>query len=107
MLPALMVVLAAALWAVGAVGVQLKCVDAARAGARAAARGEPLDQVRGRVMDAAPPGAAVEVSRGADITRVEVSAQVKPPWGPVLPSVEVNATAVSATEAGVEAEGGG
>ncbi|MEU7003704.1 TadE family type IV pilus minor pilin [Nonomuraea sp. NPDC046570] len=104
-LPALMVVLAAALWAVGAVEAHLKCVDAARAGARAAARGEPLDQVRSRVSNAAPPGASVEINREAGTTRVEVSAPIKPPWGPTLPAVDVSATAVSATEPGAEEAG--
>ncbi|MDP9241529.1 MAG: pilus assembly protein, partial [Actinomycetota bacterium] len=39
-LPVLVFLLAVALGAVGAVTAQLRCVDAAREGARAAARGE-------------------------------------------------------------------
>ncbi|GAA3108961.1 TadE family type IV pilus minor pilin [Streptosporangium carneum] len=101
-LPALIVVLAAALWAVAVVGAQLECVDAARAGARAASRGEPLERVRGGVLAAAPPGARVTVTRGAEVTRVEVFASVAPGWGSSLPGVTVHATAVSATEPGGE-----
>ncbi|MEV8636728.1 TadE family type IV pilus minor pilin [Streptosporangium sp. NPDC051023] len=101
-LPALVVVLAAALWAVAVVGAQLECVDAAWAGARAASRGEPLDRVRGGVLAAAPPGARVTVTRSVKITLVEVSASIAPRWGASLPGVTVHATAVSATEPGVE-----
>ncbi|WP_406319298.1 pilus assembly protein [Streptosporangium sp. NBC_01639] len=104
-LPALVVVLAAALWAVAAIGAQLECVDAARAGARAASRGESLEQVRGGARSAAPAGAHVVVSRGAETTRVEVSARVRPRWGVSLPSVTVRAVAVSATEPGAYTPG--
>ncbi|MEV4094563.1 TadE family type IV pilus minor pilin [Streptosporangium saharense] len=101
-LPALVVVLAAALWAVAAAGVRLECVDAARAGARAASRGEPLDRVRGGVLAAVPTGAQVTVTRGPETTRVEVSVTVTPGWGVSLPGITVHATAVSATEPGAE-----
>lgn len=98
MLPALMVVLAAALWAVQAVEAQLECVDAARAGARAAARGEPLDQVRNLVQAATRPGAQISLARGPDVTTVEVGVEVGPAWGPDLPSVRITASATSPTE---------
>ncbi|WP_336212139.1 TadE family type IV pilus minor pilin [Nonomuraea sp. LPB2021202275-12-8] len=98
MLPALMVVLAAALWAIQAVAVQLECVDAARAAARAAARGEPLDQVRALVRSATRPEAQIEMSRDPEETRIEVSVEVRPPWGPALPAVRVTASATAATE---------
>ena len=101
-LPALMVVLGAGLWAVAAVEARLECVDAARAGARAASRGESLERVRGGVLSVAPPGAVVTVARSAEVTRVEVSANVKPRWGASLPGVTVHATAVSITEPGLE-----
>lgn len=101
-LPAVVVMLAAALWGVAAVGAQLECVDAARMGARAASRGESLERVRGGVLAAAPAGAHVMVTRSAEVTRVEVSASVRPRWGASLPAVTVRATAVSATEPGAE-----
>ncbi|MFG1748772.1 TadE family type IV pilus minor pilin [Streptosporangium sandarakinum] len=100
-LPAVVVVLAAALWAVAAVGAQLQCVDAARAGARAAARGEPAERVRADVLALAPAGASVRVDVTAETVRVEVAARVRPRWGSTLPAVEVGASAVAAPEPGV------
>lgn len=97
-LPALMVVLAAALWAIQAVGVQLECVDAARAAARAAARGEPLDKVRELVQSATHPNARVDISRNPESTKVEVSVEVRPAWGVSLPAVQVAASATADTE---------
>ncbi|MFF0575225.1 TadE family type IV pilus minor pilin [Streptosporangium saharense] len=105
-LPALVVVLAAALWAVTVAGARLECVDAARAGARAASRGESLERVRSGVLAAAPAGARVTVTRGPETTRVEVSVTVTPGWGTSLPGIIVHATAVSATEPGAEQPGG-
>lgn len=98
MLPALMVVLAAALWAIQAVGAQLECVDAARAAVRAAARGEPLDQVRDLVRTATRPDADVAVSRESELTKVHVTVEVRPSWGLSLPPVRVSATATADTE---------
>ncbi|MEV0145161.1 MULTISPECIES: TadE family type IV pilus minor pilin [unclassified Nonomuraea] len=97
-LPALMVVLAAALWTVQAVGAQLECVDAARVGARAAARGEPLDQVREVVRSATRSDAQVEVSRGPERTHVKVAVDVRPAWGAAFPAIRVSASASAATE---------
>ncbi|WP_196450349.1 TadE family type IV pilus minor pilin [Planomonospora sp. ID82291] len=99
-LPALMVVLAVGLWAIAVVGAQLECVDAARAGARAASRGETLERVRSGVLAAAPAGARAEVTRDAERVRVEVRAGVRPRWGLSLPEVTVHAIAVSVTEPG-------
>ncbi|MFC7717733.1 TadE family type IV pilus minor pilin [Nonomuraea recticatena] len=99
-LPALMVVLAAALWAVTVVNAHLRCVDAARAGARAAARGEPIAKVQELARTVAPPGAQVDIRRGADMTRVQVTTHIKPSWASALPPIEVKAAASSATEPG-------
>ncbi|WP_331459463.1 TadE family type IV pilus minor pilin, partial [Nonomuraea sp. SBT364] len=84
-LPALMIVLAAALWAIQAAAVHLECVDAARTAARAAARGEPLDQVRALVHSAVRPSAHVAITRNPDQTTVRISVDVRPPWGPAPP----------------------
>ena len=97
-LPALVVVLAGALWAIQAVGAQLECVDAARAAARAAARGEPLEQVRDLVHSAVQPEAQVTVSRDPEHTKVQITLQVRPAWGPELAAVEVSASATADTE---------
>ncbi|GAA5076334.1 Flp pilus assembly protein TadG [Thermocatellispora tengchongensis] len=99
-LPALMAVLAGALWMVAVVGAQLECVDAARAGARAAARGESLEEVRRIAARLAPAGAEIAIDRGAETSKVEVSATVRPKWGEALPSVTVESVAVAATEPG-------
>lgn len=96
-----MVALAAALWAIAVVGAQLECVDAARAGARAAARGESIDAVRAAIARSGPPGVWIKVSVGETLTRVEVSVTVRPRWGVVFPGVQVKASAAAATERGV------
>ncbi|WP_141704336.1 TadE family type IV pilus minor pilin [Planobispora rosea] len=103
-LPALIVILAAGLWAVAVVEAQLECADAARSGARAASRGEPLEWVRDGVRAAAPVGARVKITRDAGRARVEVSAGVRPRWGLSLPEVAVRAVAVSAVEPGAGQE---
>ncbi|MFC4529766.1 TadE family type IV pilus minor pilin [Sphaerisporangium dianthi] len=102
-LPSLALVLGAALWAITAVGAHLECVDAARAGARAAARGEALEAVRQAAGSAAPPGAAVSVTLDARQSRVTITASIRPSWAIGMPPVRVGASAVSATEWGVEA----
>src|SRR6185312_9256918 len=61
-LPALVVLLGAALWAIAVAGAQVRCVDAARDGARAAARGEPDSAVVAVAKLAGPPGCDVEVN---------------------------------------------
>ncbi len=53
-LPVLLLVLAAVVAAVLVVGAQLRCVDAAREGARAAARGEDPAAVQALVARVAP-----------------------------------------------------
>ena len=83
-LPTLAVV-AAALVALGHVGVaQLRCVDAARAAARLAAREESPSLVRARAEAAAPAGASVVVLAGRQVA-VRVTAPVMLPFGIALP----------------------
>jgi len=93
-LPALLLLLLAGLTAVGAVTAKGQCVDAAREGALAGARGEPASAAAARV---APPGATVEVGAGADEVTVEVRASVRL-LGARLPAISVHGTAVSARE---------
>ncbi|TKJ31970.1 pilus assembly protein TadE [Blastococcus sp. CCUG 61487] len=98
-LPVLLLVLAAAIAAVSVLGAHLRCVDAAREGARAAARGEAtavVVELAGRV---APTGAVVTVSAdGADV-RVTVTARVTP-LGPLPVGRQVAASAVAVREPG-------
>ena len=104
-LPALVLVTVAALWGVTAAAAQVRCVDAVRAGARAAARGEPLPAVRAVVAGAAPAGARVGVSRGPETTRVEVAVALRPPVLSGLPALGLRARAVASTEPGVPPSG--
>ena len=98
-LPVLLLVLGGAVAAVTVVGGQLRCVDAAREGARAAARGEPVAVVTGLAGRAAPDGATVSVEEDGDEVRVTVAA-VGAPLGPVPLEVTVEAEAVALREPG-------
>lgn len=89
-----MLLLFAGLAAVAAVSTQLQCVDAAREGAIAAARGDPGPAAAARI---APDGSDVDVTVGADTVTVTVRALVAMPGGH-LPAVTVRATAVAARE---------
>lgn len=74
-LPALVLFSMALVWALLVAAAQIQCVDAARAGARAAARQDPPDAVAEVARGAAPSGAEVTVSREGDLVRVAVVAQ--------------------------------
>ena len=100
-LPVLVVVLAAALWAVAAVGAQLRCADAAAGAARAAARGEPADEVAALARRLAPAGASVTVRETGDEVHVRVMARVRAPVVVGLPALEVGGRAVALREPGV------
>jgi Flp pilus assembly protein TadG len=98
-LPVLILVLVCAVAAVTVVGAQLRCVDAAREGARAAARGETgavVTELAGRI---APDGATTAVRTTGDRVRVTVSVEVSP-LGPVPLRTRVSADAVAQREPG-------
>jgi hypothetical protein len=90
----LVLLLLAGLTAVGAVTTKGQCVDAAREGALAAARGEPGVAAASRV---APSGAQVTVEPGGDLVTVTVRASVRV-LGGGLPGLTVQAVAVAARE---------
>ncbi len=99
-LPVLLVVLAAAIWVLAAVAGQLRCVDAARLGARAAARGDTSAAVVAATSAVAPTGAEVGVVRSGDEVTVVVRAVVRP-FGAVLarlPGTPVAARATAVVE---------
>ncbi|MFE6689679.1 TadE family type IV pilus minor pilin [Streptomyces sp. NPDC057743] len=73
-LPVLVVVAVALIWGLLAACARIACVDAARAGARAAARQEPSAQVLAAAKAAAPRGARIAVAREGDLVRVRVEA---------------------------------
>ena len=104
LLPVLLVVLAAAIGVLACVAAQLRCVDAARAAARVAARGEVPAMVQATGQRLAPPGARVVVGATGDSVEVVVSARVRP-FGAglrLLPSVEVSGRAVAVLEPDVQ-----
>ncbi|MET4924599.1 TadE family type IV pilus minor pilin [Streptomyces sp. PSRA5] len=82
--PALVVFVAALLWALMAASAQIQCVDAARAGARAAARAEPRGAAMEAARSAAPAGAEVTMGRSDDLWRVRVEAPTPGPRGIAL-----------------------
>ncbi|MER6123876.1 TadE family type IV pilus minor pilin [Streptomyces sp. NPDC001795] len=94
-LPALVLFAMALLWALLAASAQIQCVDAARAGARAAARQEPSRVVREMARQAAPDGARVTVTRQGDLVHVLVVA--RPPGPDELP-LELRHEAVALAE---------
>jgi Flp pilus assembly protein TadG len=104
-LPLLLLVLAGAVAAVTVVGAQLRCVDAAREGARAAARGEEIAEVRTLVSRAAPDGATADVDLAGERVRVTVVADVAP-LGPVPLRVRVSSESVALREPAVAEESG-
>ncbi len=101
-MPALMLVGLALVWALMAAAAQLQCVDAARAGARAAARQDPADATVRAAQQTAPDGARVAVSREGDLVRVTVSADAP---GPDALAMTLRASAVALAEETVGEEG--
>jgi len=98
-LPVLVIVLLVCVWLLSAVGAQLRCVDAARVAARAAARGDAPGAVQAAGRAVAPTGAEVSVGRVGELVRVDVRAQVRPlPGVAALPGFGVSASAVARSE---------
>jgi Flp pilus assembly protein TadG len=98
-LPVLLLVLAGAVAVVTVVGAQLRCVDAAREGARAAARGEPATTVSHLVDRLAPDGAVTAVTGDAAEVRVTVTVRLAP-VGPLPLAVTLSGAAVAVREPG-------
>src|SRR5690349_3176768 len=96
-LPALVLVVAAAIGAVITVTAQLRCLDAAREAARAAARSEPAGVVHELAATAAPAGSSAEVSVAGDQVTVTVRATVHL-LGGLLPDITVTGRAVGLRE---------
>ncbi|MEU3949013.1 TadE family type IV pilus minor pilin [Streptomyces sp. NPDC029526] len=97
-LPVLVLFVTALVWALLVVAAQIECVDAARAGARAAARQEPPGKVVEVAREAAPADAKVTVSREPEHVRVVVEA--RPPLLHGLP-FDIREEAVAAVEESV------
>lgn len=102
-LPAMVAVTAALVWVLSLVLGQVRVVDAAREGARVAARGDGEAAAVAAARRVAPSGATVSVVRSGDTVTVTVTARLDGPGGVVgsLPGAEVAAHAVAAVEVGV------
>ncbi|WP_030065693.1 TadE family type IV pilus minor pilin [Streptomyces natalensis] len=94
-LPLLVAVAAALIWGLMAACARIECVDAARAGARAAARGETRAAVLRVAREAAPEGARAALAREGDLVRVRVEAPLP---GPGRLSAHVRGEAVARAE---------
>ena len=85
-LPAIVLVLALSLGSLGLAWDQIRCVDAARAGARAAARGDSAGAVLLVAGRAAPAGAQVSMGTAGGLVQVSVvsrprvAANLLPAW---------------------------
>jgi len=97
-IPALFAVLGVVLWAVAAAGLRMDCTDAARAGARAAARGDPEADVRALVAQVGPRNAKLALERRGDLVTVVVRARTRPPGPFHLPGFIVGGSAVAQVE---------
>ncbi|WP_371874662.1 TadE family type IV pilus minor pilin [Streptomyces fulvorobeus] len=99
-IPALAAFAVVLIWALVAAADQIRCVDAARVGARAAARSEPPAAVLEAARSAAPGRARVEVERSGELWRVRVEAPTPGP-GPLALTLSAEAAALAEDGAGV------
>jgi Flp pilus assembly protein TadG len=90
--PSLVMLTGMLVWGVMVAAAQIQCVDAARAGARAAARAEPPEKSAAVARSAAPSGARVELEQDGELVRVRVSARSVGP-GPLALGVRAEAVA--------------
>ncbi|MBB1259910.1 TadE family type IV pilus minor pilin [Streptomyces alkaliterrae] len=94
-LPVLVLLTGMLLWGLLATVSYLQCVDAARVGARAAARGDPPAEVLALAGRSAPRGSRVRLEWEGELVRVRVSARAA---GPGALAVELSAEAVARVE---------
>ncbi len=103
--PSLVLLVGMLLWGLTSAAALIECVDAARAGARAAARGEPEQGVLRAARSVAPPGARARLMKKDDLVRVTVTGRSAGP-GPL--SLPLHAEAVALAERAVgKGVGGG
>ncbi|MFI6702728.1 TadE family type IV pilus minor pilin [Streptomyces sp. NPDC050509] len=101
--PALVVFALSLVWGLTAAAAQIQCVDAARAGVRAAARSEPRAVALAAARSAAPKGARVTLGRTGDLWRVRVEA---PTPGPGSLALTLTSEAVASAEDAQDGPGG-
>ena len=97
-LPAVLLVLGVALSALGLAIDQIRCVDAARAGARAAARGDSAGAVVAAASRGAPAGATVATGTSGQLVTVTVTAPPARLAGLVAVPVRPGASATAQRE---------
>jgi hypothetical protein len=99
-LPLLLAVTVGLVWLLAAATAQVRVVDAAREGARVAARGDGVEVARDVARRIAPDGARIEVVMSGAEVRVDASAGIDGPGGmfDFLPAVTVRSTAVAVAE---------
>jgi hypothetical protein len=97
-LPAVVLVLALSLGALGLAWDQIRCVDAARAGARAASRGDSADAVSLVTKRAAPSGAMVSMNTSGDLVIVSVVSRPHVAAGLLPPGLSASSTASAVRE---------
>jgi hypothetical protein len=105
-LPSLVLLVGMLLWGLASAAALIECVDAARAGARAAARGETGPAALRAARSAAPPGARARLVREKDLVRVTVSARSAGP-GPLTVPLHAEAVALAEQTVGGPAHGAG
>ncbi len=93
----LVVVLAILLFGIGIAATHVRVQEAARVGARAAARGE-LDADIRRAAAAVSPGSTVYILRSDSDVRVEISVDVEPVPGLSVAAVRVKGQSTAARE---------
>lgn len=96
-LPAVVAVLALGLWAVSAVGIKVRAIDAANSAAIAEARGEDPQVVAAAYL---PAGGSVAVSRDDTVARAVATAPVRP-LGLLTPPMQITAEAAAPLEPGL------
>ncbi|WP_131788071.1 TadE family type IV pilus minor pilin [Protofrankia symbiont of Coriaria ruscifolia] len=107
-IPSLILVLLIAIWVVSAVSVQAQCAEAARIGARAAARGETDEVVRAWAGRAAPRGSTISISRTADVVVVRIRFGVRATGvlARITPPIDITMSSTAPTEAAENTEVG-
>lgn len=91
--PAVVLVLALCLSGLGLAIDQVRCVDAAWVAARAASRGEPVEEVAAHASQGAPDGSRVSVTRRGQDVQVTVTAPYRRLRLPGLPAARATASA--------------
>lgn len=101
-LPAFVVVVLLAFGGVAVMTAQLRCVDAAEAAARLAARGDPVAVVHAMALRNAPGGSTLSVTTADQLVTATVQAKISlPGLRTLLPGITVRAHVTDPLEPGL------